>query len=379
MYKLLCMSFSAGPCSKYSGWQSPAGMLAGRSHRSDEGVLLIQEVIRLQRRILAIPDDYFLGLVSASASGAVETLLWSLLGANGVDILSQCVFSRHWEHDIVYELQLKDVRVFRADFPQMADVKDVNFNRDVVFCWTSTTSGTSFRDANWIASNRGGLTICDATSAVFMFDFDWSKLDATAFSWQKGLGGEAGVGAIVLGPRAIARLESHRPPWPVPRIFRIAQNKVVNFGVFNGYIVNTLSMLAIEDFKNILLWAQQMGGIPALQQKIEDNYNVAKQWIARSSIFKFFADEKCRAHHIACLDIDSEKYQHLSEEDKWKFLTKIVQRSIQKQLGSDFLGHSQTKPHLRIWMGPTIEAKKLSALFAGIEGICLELLNELPR
>jgi phosphoserine aminotransferase len=377
MQKSHCTSFCAGPCSKHLNWQPPVGEFSGRSHRSEAGISLIQEVIYRQRQILAIPDDYFLGLISASSSGAVETLLWSLLGVNGVDIFSQCVFSKHWEYDIVNELRLKDVRVFRADFPQMADTKNVNFDRDVVFCWTSTTSGATYRDANWIPSDRSGLTICDATSAVFVFDLDWSKLDATAFSWQKGAGGEAGIGVIVLGPRAIARLESHQPQWPIPKIFRIAQNKIVNFDVFNGYVINTPSMLAIEDFRNILQWVQRMGGMPFLQQRVKSNYAVAVQFMAQSSVFKFFMNEQYRAHHIACLDINNEKYQCLTETEKWEFLKKLVQCSEEKRYGVDFLGHIQTKPHLRIWMGPTIESKNLLSFLEGIETICCQLLDEL--
>jgi phosphoserine aminotransferase len=336
---------------------------------------MIEEVLDLQRKILKIPDDYHIGIVSASSTGALETLLWSLLGVNGVDIISHCVFSRHWENDIVNELKLQDVRVFRGDFPAMADTKDVDFDRDVVFCWTSTTSGVSFRNADWIAADRKGLTICDAASGVFIFDFDWSKLDATAFSWQKGLGGEAGFGIIVLSPKAIARLETHKPSWPMPRIFRIANDKKVNWDIFKGRTINTLSMLCIEDFLNALQWVEKIGGSTALLQRVENNYAVICNWISRSNCFKFLTDEKYRAHHIACLDIIAAKYQKLSEADKWSFLKKIVQVCEQKKIGFDFLGHISTKPHLRIWCGPTIETSMLENFLPNLEDVCCELMS----
>jgi phosphoserine aminotransferase len=307
----------------------------------------------------------------------MEMLLWSLLGANGVDILSHCVFSKQWEYDIVNELKLEDVRVFRAEFPEMADTKDINFNRDLVFCWTSTTSGTSFRDSSWIKSDRKGLTICDAASAVFMFEMDWRKLDATAFSWQKGLGGEAGLGMIVLSPRAISRLESHKPSWPVPRIFRMASDKKVNLDLFKGYTINTPSMICIEDFRNALRWAEKIGGVAALRQRVEKNYNVVSAWVSQNSIFKFLVDEKYRARHIACLDISTPEYQRLFEPDKWEFLKKIVEFCEDERSGFDFLGHILTKPHLRIWCGPTIESDILKNFLPRIERAYAKLLPEL--
>jgi phosphoserine aminotransferase len=356
MQKSNKINFSSGPCAKYPGWKPSGGILAGRSHRSIDGLHLIQDVLKLQREILNIPDDYYVGMVSASSTGAMETLMWSLLGAKGVDIISHCVFSRHWENDAANELQLPDIRVFRAEFPHMADTQSVDFDRDVVFCWTSTTSGVSFKNANWIKADRGGLTICDAASAMFVFDMDWRKLDATAFSWQKGLGGEAGLGMIVLSPRAIGRLESYKPLWPIPRIFRLATNKKVNFDIFKGYAVNTPSMICIEDFKNALVWAQKIGGLEALMGRVQANYDVVNEWLSQNTDIEFLVKEEYRAHHIACLDIISPKYKQLSEENKWMFLKQIVQFCEEWQLGFDFLGHTLTKPHLRVWCGPTIEA-----------------------
>lgn len=354
------INFSSGPCSKHVTWSPPVGECVGRSHRSKDGLKKIQSLIHMQRKILKIPDDYYLGLVTSSSSGAVEALLWSLLGERGVDIVSQCMFSNLWEHDIINELKLRDVRSFKSKFPNMADIKDINFDRDVVFCWTSTTSGTSFKNADWISNTRRGLTICDAASAIFVFDFDWSKLDATAFSWQKGIGGEAGFGTVVLSPRAIRRLESYIPSWPIPRIFRLANDGKVNFGIFNGYTINTPSMLCIEDFYNILTWVEKIGGIKTLIDRVSSNYKVVKEWIAKQNIYGFLIEkEEERAHHIACLDILSDDYKKLQKEDRWNFLKKILEVCQHENVGTDFLGHIYTEPHLRIWIGPTIETDNL--------------------
>jgi phosphoserine aminotransferase len=320
---------------------------------------LMQEALNFQRKVLNVPDDYYIGMVSASSTGAMETLMWSLLGAKGVDVVSHCIFSKHWENDIIGELRLPDVRVFRAEFPNIADTQEVDFDRDVVFCWTSTTSGVSFKDANWIKSDRTGLTICDAASAMFVLDMDWNKLDATAFSWQKGLGGEAGFGSIVLSPRAISRLESHKPNHAIPRIFRIAENKAVNYSIFDGFCINTPSMLCLEDLHENLTWANELGGIKALAQKVQRNKEIVEKWISEQSTFKFLIDEKYRAPHIACFNPVSDGYLSMSESDRWAFLKKIVKFCEEEGVGFDFLGHTLTKPHLRVWCGPTVEADDL--------------------
>jgi phosphoserine aminotransferase len=328
---------------------------------------MIQETIDLQKKILKIPDNYFVGIVGGSSTGAIETLMWSLLGFTGIDVISNCIHGKFWEHDIINELKLSDVRIFRGESSSITGVSDVDFDRDVVFCWTSTTTGTSFQNSDWIKSERKGLTICDAVSAVFLFDFDWSKLDATAFAWQKGLGGEAGLGTIVLSPKAIERLESHQPTWPIPRIFRLAQNRKVNFNIFKGHIINTPSMICIEDFINNLRWAEEIGGIAALKQIVENNYAVVNEWISQNSIFKFLVEEKHRAHHIACLDITTEKYQAMSDTDKWAFIKKIVAFCEEKNYGFDFIGHVQAKPNIRIWCGPTVDTDVLRNFLPKLE------------
>ena len=378
MKKPCCANFSSGPCTKYPGWLPPEGTLMGRSHRSEVGVAAINSVIDLQKKILNIPDDYFVSVLSGSTSGAIEALLWSLLGERGVDLVSHCVFSKLWTYSIRNELRISDTRVFSDDFPNMSSVTDVDFDRDVVFCWASTTSGTSFKNANWISADRKGLTICDAASAVFALDLDWSKLDATAFSWQKGLGGEAGFGTVVLSPRAISRLETHVPSWPMPRIFKLSSDGKVNFGVFRGETLNTPSMLCIEDFHNALLWAEKLGGGKALFEKVMHNYSVVKQRVAEQNIYRFLvSDENQRAPHIICLDISTDRYFNLSVEQKWKFLKNIAAICEREGCGFDFLGHIRTEPHLRVWAGPTVEANDLADFLPWLEFAYNEASNSI--
>jgi phosphoserine aminotransferase len=306
----------------------------------------------------------------------MEALLWSLLGERAVDVLAQCVFSNVWANDIANELKIPNTRLIKAYFPEMSDVSLVNFDKDVVFCLSSTTSGTVFPDLNWIPDNRRGLTICDVTSAAFTMEIDWTKLDAAAFSWQKGLGGEAGFGSIALSPRAVARLESYKPDRPMPRIFRIANDKKVNFDLFKGYTINTPSMICLEDIYNILTLADNSGGMKGLTKAVERNYNIVEKWISQQNTFRFLADEKYRAHHIACLDISLDRYQSMSDENKWDFLKKIVTFCEKEEAGFDFLGHALTKPHLRIWTGPTVDGGDLEKFLKWLSFACDKVAEE---
>ena len=372
----LNVNFASGPCAKRKGWIPPAQKLLGRSHRSQDGLEKIRQTIQLMKKILQIPDDYLVGIVSGSNTGAMETLLWNLLGERGVDTFSSCNFGKAWTHDVVDELCIKDVRVFTNSFPNLCDTRDVDFNRDLVFCWTSTTSGASFHNADWIKSDRDGLTICDATSAVFCCDIDWTKLDATAFSWQKGIGGEAGLGTIVLSPRAIARLESYQPSWAIPRIFKVASNKKVNFDIFKGCTINTPSMLCIEDFYEALIWTESIGGLQALLKKVEDNYHCVQEWISNQNLFSFLVRESDRAHHIACFDVTDVRYKTLSVSEKWSFLKKVVAICDKDGTGHDFLGHIATEPHLRMWIGPTIDVEDIVHFLPCMEQACKKVLDD---
>lgn len=351
----ICLS--SGPCSKPCSWQAPEGKYVGRSHRSEYCLEFIQKVLSLQREILCIPNDYRVAFVAGSSTGAMEMLIWNLIGAKAVDILDHCVFSHHWAHDIINELKLPNARVFSAEFPNRANTDQINFDNDVVFCMTSTTSGVTFHDTNWIPKNRNGLIISDVASAVYCMPIDWNKIDAAAFSWQKGLGGEAGFGTIVLSPRAIDRLQQYNPDRAIPRIFRIKNFDELNEQLFAGHTINTPSMLCLEDYYNVLVWAKNIGGAAALYKRVTDNYFVVCDWLNHQNDFSFLVTEQNRAYHIACLDICHNWYQKLSEENKWKFLTQIV--TFCENWGCDFLGHIWTHPHLRLWCGPTIDASDL--------------------
>lgn len=351
--------FSSGPCAKFPGWIPPKGLFAGRSHRSAEALNFIKQTIELNRKILNMPDDYLLGFVNGSSTGAIELLVWNLLGKRGVDVLNQCVFSNHWAHDI-NELNIPDTRVIYGKFPHVADTSKVDFSKDVVFCSSSTTSGSAFKNFGWIPDDREGLTICDAASAAFIMDLEWTKLDAVACSWQKGIGGEAGLATIILSPRAVERLNNFTPNRAIPRLFRIKENGKINLGIFQGATINTPSMLCIEDYYNALVWAKNIGGMEGLKSRVRKNYDVVARWINSQSVFDFLVDENCRAKHIACFDLRDENYQNLSTAEKWNFLRKISQFCAEKKVGYDILGHSAAAmPNLRIWCGPTVEASDL--------------------
>lgn len=353
------LCFASGPCTKFPGWAPPKGLFVGRSHRSVKAFHFIKQTIGLNRKVLNLPDNYLLGFVSGSATAAMEMLLWNLLGERGVDVLNQCVFSNHWNHDID-ELKIPNVRVIYGKFPNVANTSEVDFSKDVVFCASSTTSGSAFKNFDWIPENRKGLTICDASSAALIMDLDWTKLDAVACSWQKGLGGEAGLATIIVSPRAIERLNNFTPNRAIPRIFRIKESGKINLGIFQGATINTPSMLCIEDYYNALKWADSIGGMPELKSRVQKNYDTVARWISSQKLFRFLVEENCRAKHIACFDLVDENYQNLPIAEKWNFLQKISKFCEEKKVGYDIFGHSAAAmPNLRIWCGPTVEASAL--------------------
>lgn len=362
--KMVNIKFSSGPCSKSKAWKPVFTNVIGRSHRSEMGLKRIQYMMLLIRDILKIPEDYYLGLIAASSTGAMESLLWSLVGELGVDLVSACTFSKIWADDVADQLAISDVRRIESPFGTLTGLDKVDFSHDVVFCWTGTTAGISVNNADWIAADRRGLTICDASSAVFCGSIDWFKLDATAFSFQKGLGGEAGLGAIVLGPRAIKRLQTYIPQHrPIPRIYMLASNCEVNFGIFEGKTINTPSMITVEDYINILEWAKSLGGLSTLISKVEENYQYMKQFEASQNVFKFYVkDEKVRARNVLCFDIQTEEYRKLSEAEKWDYLKARVQKLENDGVACDILGHILTHPHIRVWCGPTIDVEDLKRL-----------------
>ena len=354
--------FSSGPCVKPSGWQPVNSCLLGRSHRSKDGLARIQFLMQEIREILEIPDDYHIGLIGGSSSGAMESLIWSLIGARGVDVLNACVFSNHWENDTRNQLKIEDIRSIKSEMWDMTGFDKIDFDRDLIFCWTGTTNGISVNNTDWIPDCRKGLTICDAASAVFCSKLDWAKLDATAFSWQKGLGGEAGIGTIVLSPRAMQRLTDFLPNRPMPRIYRLADNGNINYGIFDGKTINTPSMMIIEDLIQNLAWARQNGNLPGLLDKVDKNYTFMRNWGKCQNRYKFLVkNERIRAKNVLCFDITSSNYFCLSDKEKWQYLTELVAKLEAKNI-YDILGHIATSPHIRVWCGPTVEQEWLAYL-----------------
>jgi phosphoserine aminotransferase len=357
--------FSSGPCAKRPGWTSNglANALLGRSHRSMPGKARLAEVIERSRVLLGIPDDHRVGIVPASDTGAVELALWSLLGPRGVDVFAWDSFGDQWATDIVDQLKLKDVRVFRAPYGCLPDLLQASSDRDVVFAWNGTTSGVRVPNAYWIADSRQGLSICDATSAAFAMALPWHKLDVVTWSWQKALGGEAQHGMIALSPRAVERLRSYTPPWPVPKIFRLAQGGKLSEGIFEGETINTPSMLAVEDHLDALKWAEGLGGLPALIARAEANLTAVEAWVSRTAWPSFLAGEKAqRSCTSICLRIVDPVITHLDAPRQAEIPRRLSALLEAERIAFDIDAYRHAPPGLRIWAGTTVETADVSAL-----------------
>ena len=357
--------FSSGPCAKRPGWNLTAlkDAAVGRSHRSARGRAKLQEVIERSRALLGVPADYCIGVVAGSDTGAVEMCLWSLLGARGVDVLSWESFSRGWATDITQHLQLADVRVFDADFGELPDLSLVDCDRDVVFAWNGTTSGVKVPDGEWIAADRQGLVICDATSAVFAMDLPWEKLDVVTYSWQKVMGGEAAHGMLILSPRAVERLLSFTPPWPIPKLFRMTQGRQLNEALFKGDTINTPSLLCVEDALDGLRWAGEIGGLPELVRRTQANLAVLERWVEASAWIAFLPDRLAiRSPTSICLRIDDEWYSGLGEDDQRAKVKQMVAALEDEGVAYDINGYRAAPPGLRIWGGATVETSDIKAL-----------------
>ncbi len=362
--------FSSGPCAKRSGWSLTELKAAcvGRSHRSSEGRAKLAEVIDRSRKILSMPADYRLGIVPASDTGAVEMALWSLLGARGVDVLAWESFGKGWVADVVQQLKLKDVRSFEADYGALPDLRQAAADRDIVFTWNGTTSGVRVPNGDWIAADRQGLTICDATSAAFAMDLPWDKLDVVTWSWQKVLGGEAAHGMIALSPRAVARLESHKPAWPLPKIFQLSKGGKLIDGIFKGDTINTPSMLAVEDALDGLRWAERIGGLPALIARSEGNLAAIAAWVARTPWIEFLAaDAAIRSPTSVCFKLVDPWFTALSAADQAKTATRLADRLAKEGVAYDIASYRDAPPGLRIWAGATVETSDLQALFPWLD------------
>jgi phosphoserine aminotransferase len=357
--------FSCGPCTKRPGWSLDVLKDAplGRSHRAKLGKSRLKQAIDLTREILDVPADYRIAIVPASDTGAVEMAMWSLLGERGVDVMAWEAFSLDWVIDITEQLELDDVRVMTADYGRLPDLSKVDCDRDVVFAWNGTTSGVRVPNADWIAADRKGLTICDATSAVFAQDLDWTKLDVTTFSWQKVMGGEAAHGMLILSPRAVKRLESYKPAWPLPKLFRMTKNGKLLDALFEGETVNTPSMLAVEDYIDALSWAKSLGGLDALQRRADDNCKVLTDWVARTPWIDFLAVEpETRSNTSICLMIVDPAVTSQPSEIQSEFAKNLAATLEIEKAAYDINSYRDAPAGLRIWAGSTVEAKDLEVL-----------------
>jgi phosphoserine aminotransferase len=357
--------FSSGPCAKRPGW-SLSGLtdaLVGRSHRSKAGKAKLKRAIDLTGEVLAVPADYRIAVVPASDTGAVEIALWSLLGARPVTLLAWESFGEGWVTDVVNQLKLKNVTVLKAPYGELPDLRAMDVDSDVVFTWNGTTSGVRVPNADWIASDREGLAICDATSACFAQDLDWRKLDVVTFSWQKALGGEAAHGMLILSPRAVERLESHKPAWPLPKIFRLTKAGKLNEAIFAGETINTPSMLCVEDYLDALAWAQSVGGVRALIARADANAKVIADWVAQTPWIEFLAQHaSLRSNTSVCLKIVDRSVAQLSIEAQAAFVKDLAAVLEKEGVAYDIAGHRDAPPGLRVWCGSTVERADLEAL-----------------
>ncbi|HEX6092013.1 MAG TPA: phosphoserine transaminase [Dongiaceae bacterium] len=362
--------FSSGPCAKRPGWSLAAleKAVLGRSHRSKEGRARLAEVIERSRRVLKMPADYKLGIVPASDTGAVEMALWSLLGQRGVDIFAWEAFGKTWVGDVVQQLRLKDVRTFEADYGALPDLKQAGRDRDIVFTWNGTTSGVRVPNGAWIPADREGLSICDATSAAFAMPLPWDKLDVVTWSWQKVLGGEAAHGMIALSPRAVARLESHKPSWPLPKIFQLAKGGKLIDGIFKGDTINTPSMLATEDAIDGLRWAESIGGLDALIARSNANLIAIAAWVDKTPWVDFLArDAATRSSTSVCLKLADPAFAKLDNAAALKLIDKMTGLLEAEGVAYDIASYRDAPPGLRIWAGATVERADLEALFPWLE------------
>jgi phosphoserine aminotransferase len=374
--------FSSGPCAKRPGWnpQNLKDAPLGRSHRAKSGKAKLKLAIELTREVLEVPADYKIGIVPASDTGAVEMALWSLLGARPVTTIAWESFGEGWVSDIVKELKLKDVTKLHAGYGEIPDLSKADPASDIVFTWNGTTSGVRVPNADWISAKREGLTICDATSAAFAQKLDWPKLDVVTFSWQKALGGEAAHGMLVLSPRAVARLESYTPPWPLPKIFRMTKGGKLNQGIFEGETINTPSMLCVEDYLDALQWGKSIGGLKALMARADANTKVLADWKARTPWVDFLAkDSAIRSNTSVCMKVIDPAITSLTPDAQAEFSKKLVALVEKENAGYDFAHYRDAPAGLRIWCGATVEASDVALLTQWIDWAFSEAKGTLAK
>jgi phosphoserine aminotransferase len=374
--------FSSGPCAKRPGWslQALTDAALGRSHRAKLGKAKLKRAIDLTREILQIPAGYKVGIVPASDTGAVEMALWSLLGARPVTMLTWESFGEGWVSDVQKELKLKDVTVLKAPYGELPDLAKVDWSSDVVFTWNGTTSGVRVPNGDWIAADREGLAICDATSAAFAQRLDWAKLDVATFSWQKALGGEAAHGMLVLSPRAVQRLETYKPAWPLPKVFRMTKGGKLNEGIFEGETINTPSMLCVEDWLDTLGWAKSVGGLAALVARADANTKAIADWVKRTPWVEFLArDPAVRSNTSVCLRIVDPAVTTLSADAQGAFAKSLTSLIEKEGAGYDLAYYRDAPPGLRIWCGATVEASDVEALTQWLDWAFGKTKGALPK
>jgi phosphoserine aminotransferase len=356
--------FSSGPCAKRPGW-SPENLqnaVLGRSHRSKLGKARLKEAIDRTREVLQVPDEFLIGIVPGSDTGAVEMAMWSMLGPRPVQLLAFESFGKDWVTDVTRQLKL-DAEVLDAPYGELPDLSRVRKDADLVFTWNGTTSGVRVPNAEFIAADREGIVICDATSAAFAQDLDWAKLDAVTFSWQKALGGEAAHGVLILSPRAVARLESYSPPWPMPKLFRMTKSGKVTLDLFEGATINTPSMLAVEDAIDALKWAASIGGLAEMQRRADANLGVLEGWAQKTGWVSFLAEDPAiRSNTSVCLKVIDPQVTSLPADAQADFAKKLAALLEKEGVALDVGGYRDAPPGLRIWCGATVEASDLDAL-----------------
>jgi len=362
--------FSSGPCAKRPGWSPEVleNAFLGRSHRAAEGKARLKAVIDEHRALLNIPDDYRIGIVPGSDTGAVEMALWSLLGARPSTILAWESFGSGWATDVVKQLKLDDAEVVTAGYGELPDLNAVNWKNDVVFTWNGTTSGVRVPNGDWIADDREGLAICDATSAVFAMEMPWEKLDVVTWSWQKVLGSEAAHGMLVLSPRAVERLENYTPAWPLPKVFRMTKGGKLIEGIFRGETINTPSMLAVEDVLDALSWAKSIGGEKGMIARTNANAKVISDFVEKSEWLDYLAaDEEIRSPSSVCLKITDDWFTSLSDDDQAKAAKQLVSILSKEEAALDIGAYRDAPAGLRIWAGATVETDDLAALMPWLD------------
>jgi phosphoserine aminotransferase len=374
--------FSSGPCAKRPGWSLSVltDAVLGRSHRSKIGKAKLKRAIELTREVLEVPPDYRIGIVPASDTGAVEMALWSMLGARPVTMLAWESFGEGWVSDVTKELKLPNVTVLRAAYGELPDLAKVDPASDVVFTWNGTTSGVRVPNADWIAADRAGLSICDATSACFAQELDWPKLDVVTFSWQKALGGEAAHGMLILSPRAVERLERYVPPRPLPKIFRLTKGGKLNQGIFEGETINTPSMLCVEDYLDTLAWAKSIGGLKALIARAEANAKVIADWVAVTPWIEFLArDPALRSNTSVCLKVVDPSVAKLSPDAQAAFVKSIAAALEKEGIAYDIDAYRDAPPGLRVWCGSTVERADVEALTFWLDWAFAKSKDALPK